>query len=80
MKAETTIEHATKILVKYLRECDTDDFCAIFDEAFGTESYWDPETEVYTIEPGNEYVYGGVIEQEFKETIVEENNGTTNNN
>lgn len=69
MKAVTTIEKAEEVLIKWLQECDAESFCAVFDYAFGTKSCWNEEADEFTIEPGAEDKYGGIIEQEFKKYI-----------
>lgn len=70
MRAVTTLEKATNVLIGWLKECDVDSFTAVFDCAFGTKSYCNPESEEeFIIESGNEDEYGGIIEQEFKEDM-----------
>lgn len=62
IKAVTSMEKATEVLIKFLKECDADTFCAVFDYTFGTESRYDPSSEeVLVIEPGA--YYGGILEE-----------------
>ena len=70
MRAVTTIEKATNVLIEWLKECDIDSFVAVFDYAFGTKSECNPENEEeFIIESGNENEYGGIIEDKFKEDM-----------
>ena len=61
---------AERVLIEWLKECDSDGFCAVFDYVFGTKSYYDTATDQITIEPGAKHEYGGIIEEEFKEDII----------
>jgi len=72
MKAVTTIEKLTDVLVNHVKECDGDELLAIFDYTFGTSSCID-KTSFYgkiIVEPGRGDEYGGIIEEEFKEEIT----------
>lgn len=69
-KAITTIGRAENVLIEWLKECDADSFCSVFDYAFGVKSEYDEESQKFIVEPGAENEYGGIIEEEFKEEIV----------
>lgn len=68
MKAITTTEKITDVLVRHINECDGDELLAVFDYTFGTESL--ERDGKITIEPGKGDEYGGIIEDEFKEDIT----------
>ena len=69
VKAITSMERMTRVLTKFLEECDGDTLCAIFDYTFGTQSRDDPSSENVIIEPGREDEYCGILEEEFKGDI-----------
>lgn len=69
MRAVTTIDKAEGVLINWIKSCDLDALCAIFDYVFGTKSDYNPENEEFIIESGSEDEYGGIIEQEFKEDM-----------
>ena len=69
-KAITTIERAEKVLIEWIKETDMDNFRHIFEYVFGVRTSGD--SEEFVIEPGQEADYGGIIEDEFKEDIVKD--------
>ena len=69
MRAKTTIEKVTDVLVRHIKECDGDELLSIFDYSFGTNSGYNKRGQLI-IKPGKEDEYGGIIEEEFKEEII----------
>jgi hypothetical protein len=58
---ETNIEKATHVFIEWLKDCDVDNLCAVFDYAFGTTSEYDAEEDILTIQPGDGY--GGILDE-----------------
>jgi len=52
---------AEESLVEFIRESDGDTLSAMFDNIFGTSSYYDVEQEALMAEPDE--FYGGIIEK-----------------